>query len=654
MPLNCQRECRRCGDAESLDQAVGRIRLDDQPLAEPIDPLPVQGIDARARPPGERAQQPTGFKRDLMSRPVLHVQGLSLIVTMIKIALHLVHALVERAAEGDVDLLATAADSKHRHAALDCPADQRQRGRIAGRVVQRTRGTGWTVVLVRLDIRRAAGQEQPVEPLKERIEAQFLRQRGHDERQRIGCLQQRSRVLLPGHMKRMRTDHAVVRGKTNEGARRCHGNGGYYKRKIMLIAQTRSYYAASVDSAAPRPPLAGTVQAEVCVIGGGIAGCSAALHLAERGYRPVLLEQHQFGWGASGRSGGEVIHGLACGQGKLERLIGRADARAVWQIAAEALTLTRALIERHRISCDWVDGYMLTALKPRHDRELREEIEQLRTRYDYPSVRYMPREEIRATLASERYVSAMFDANGGHLHPLAYTLGLAAAAERAGARLFEGSRALAVTPGRVRTDHGEVRARRIVLCGNAYLGSTAPGLSEWIMPVATHLIATEPLGEARARMLIGNNAAVSDMNWALDYFRRTADHRLLFGGAINYAGHGASDAREANRARMLRVFPQLADTRIEYAWGGLLDLTANRAPHFGRLAPDLYFLQGFSGHGIALASMAGRLVAEAIAGQAERFDVFARIPHRRFPGGALARRPLLALAMLYYRLRDLL
>ena len=421
----------------------------------------------------------------------------------------------------------------------------------------------------------------------------------------------------------------------------------------MSAAEADSYYAASVTARPPRPPLEGVLSADVCVVGGGIAGCSAALHLAERGYATVLLEQEHIGWGASGRSGGQVIHGLACGQEPLEHLLGDQGARAVWDVATEALQLTRALIERHRIACDWVEGYLLTALKPRHDRELRAQIEALHTRFDYPSVRYLPREEVQHTLATSRYVSAMFDANGGHLHPLAYTRGLAAAAERAGALLFEQTRATAITPGRVSTPRGAIRAPRIVLCGNAYLGALAPQIAPAILPVATHLLATEPLGEARARALIANGAAVSDMNWALDYFRCTADHRLLFGGAISYSGRGQFAARAANRARMLRVFPQLAAARIDYAWGGLLDLTVNRAPHFGRLAPQTYFLQGFSGHGIALAGIAGKLIAEAIAGEAERFDVFARIAHRAFPGGALARRPLLALGMLYYRLRDL-
>src|SRR6202040_3013919 len=207
---------------------------------------------------------------------------------------------------------------------------------------------------------------------------------------------------------------------------------------------------------------------------------------------------------------------------------------------------------------------------------------------------------------------------------------------------------------RIQTPTGEVRARYLALCGNVYLGATAPQLASRIMAVATYIVATEPLGADRARELIRNNAAVSDMNWVLDYFRLSADHRLLFGGRVNYSGLSSFDAPSATRARMLRVFPQLSDVGIEFAWGGDVDITLNRAPHFRRLAPNVYFLQGFSGHGIALTGIAGKLVADAVSGTAERFDVFARIPHANFPGGAALRRPALALAMLYYRLKDLL
>jgi gamma-glutamylputrescine oxidase len=420
-----------------------------------------------------------------------------------------------------------------------------------------------------------------------------------------------------------------------------------------------SYYAASAPPAPERAVLQGTVTADVCVVGGGIAGCSTALHLAERGLTVVLLEDNRVGWGASGRSGAQAIHGVACGQAKLARLIGADGARAVWDVSVEALALMRELISRHSIECDWADGYMLAAIKERHERELRAEFDELRDDYGYTALRYLPREELRQVLASDRYRGALYDRNSGHLHPLNYTLGLAAAAESLGVQIFEGTRALSFGDAgggkvRITTAQGEVRARQLVLCGNVYLGETAPMLAAKIMAVATYIVATEPLGAERAAALIANNAAVSDMNWVLDYYRRSADHRLLFGGRVNYSGFKSFDAPRATRTRMLNVFPQLSEVRIEYAWGGEVDITLNRAPHFGRLSPNVYFLQGFSGHGIALTGIAGKLVAEAIAGTAARFDVFARIPHANFPGGMALRRPALVLAMLYYRIKDML
>ncbi len=306
-----------------------------------------------------------------------------------------------------------------------------------------------------------------------------------------------------------------------------------------------------------------------------------------------------------------------------------------------------------------MDGHLSAAVKPRHERDLQAEVAELHDVYGYPSVRYVPRDELRTMLASERYLGALYDTNSGHLHPLNYTLGLARAAGSLGVQIYGGSRALSFSQSgnsqvRIATANGEVRARYLVLCGNVFLGPTAPTLAAKIMAVATYIVATEPLGAARARALITNNAAVSDMNWVLDYYRRSADHRLLFGGRVNYSGLKSFDAPSATRARMLGVYPQLKDVRIEYAWGGDVDITMNRAPHFGRLAPNVFFLQGFSGHGIALTGIAGKLVAEAIGGTAERFDVFARIPHADFPGGAALRRPALVLAMLYYRIKDLL
>jgi gamma-glutamylputrescine oxidase len=417
-----------------------------------------------------------------------------------------------------------------------------------------------------------------------------------------------------------------------------------------------TYYAACGTPAPTRPTLAGSERCDVCVVGGGIAGASTALHLAERGFEVILLEGQQIGWGASGRSGAQVLPGVAASQERLERLIGAADARKVWDVCAEGVRLVRELIARHGIDAQFVAGHMLTAVKPRHDAELRAYGEELQQRYGYQGVRYLPPDEVRSIIASERYLGALYDPNAGHIQPLNYTLGLAAAAERCGARIFEGTRALDFSgrgPVRVRTGGGEVLCRQLVLCGNVYLGATAPQLRSRIMAVGTCMVASEPLGAARAQSLITNNAAVADMNWVLDYFRRTQDHRLLFGGRVTYAGFDPDRIAAATRARMTGVFPQLRDVKVEFAWGGHVDITRNRAPDFGRLNPDVYYLQGFSGHGIALAGMAGKLISEAIAGEAGRFDVFARIPHGGFPGGRWLRRPALVLAMLYYRLRDL-
>jgi gamma-glutamylputrescine oxidase len=270
----------------------------------------------------------------------------------------------------------------------------------------------------------------------------------------------------------------------------------------------------------------------------------------------------------------------------------------------------------------------------------------------------LDRAELRAQVDSPRYCSGMLDTNAAHLQPLQYLRGLADAAQRAGAVIHEHTHVTGYSrrDGRLllHTERGNLACRQLLFAGNAWLGRTVPALARRIMPVGTYIIATEPLGEALATALLPHNAAITDINWVLDYFRRSSDHRLLFGGRVSYSGLDPQGNAHAMRQRMTRVFPQLAHARVTHAWGGYVDITMNRAPDFGRLAPDVYYLQGFSGHGIALTGIAGQLVAEAIAGSSERFDVFARIPHRDFPGGPLLRRPALVLAMLYYRLRDLL
>jgi gamma-glutamylputrescine oxidase len=425
-----------------------------------------------------------------------------------------------------------------------------------------------------------------------------------------------------------------------------------------MNAAAPSWYWASLAEVPVRPALQGVQRYDVGIVGGGIAGLSAALHLTERGYRVAVLEAERIGWGASGRSGAQAIFGIAAGQDKLTAMLGATNARRIWDLSIEALTLLRELIRKHAIDCDYTDGQMHVAIKTRQAAELATWHRDLVEQYNYNSVQLLDKGQTRDLVASDRYVAGLLDSNSGHLHPLKYVRGLAAAAERAGTIIYEGSRALAYQRSgeslQLQTASGRLLCKQIVFAGNAWLGNTVPALARRIMPVGTYIVATEPLGESLARSLLPQNTAVTDINWVLDYFRRSVDHRLLFGGRVSYSGLDPFNTGEVTRRRMLQVFPQLRSARIEYAWGGYVDITLNRAPDFGRLEPDVYYLQGFSGHGIALTGLAGQLVAEAIAGTAERFDVFARIPHRNFPGGTLLRRPALVLAMLYYRLQDLL
>lgn len=416
-----------------------------------------------------------------------------------------------------------------------------------------------------------------------------------------------------------------------------------------------SYYAASANPSPTYPALAGDIDADVCVVGGGIAGCSAALHLAERGYRVALLEANRIGWGASGRSGGQAITGFASGQHKLVQQVGLQNARRMWDISIEGLQLIRDRVAQHDIDCDLHWGQMHVAIKQRQREALLHEMHEAQDLYAYGELKFLERDQIEALLATERYRAGVYDRGSGHLHPLNYTLGLAAAARAAGVHIYESSRVTKLTTGEpalVGTAGGRVKARFVVLCCNAYDDTLVPKLRARIMPVGTYIVATESLGEARMKQLMRENIAVTDTNFVLDYFRRSADHRLLFGGRVSYSGLDAFNTERATRKRMLNVFPQLEDVRIDYAWGGYVDITMNRAPDFNRLAPNVYYLQGFSGHGIALTGIAGKLVAEAISGHAERFDLFAKLRHRNFPGGRAFRTPALMLAMLWYRMRD--
>ncbi len=424
----------------------------------------------------------------------------------------------------------------------------------------------------------------------------------------------------------------------------------------------RTYYADTAEPAEPQAPLQGTQQADVAVVGGGLAGLSAAIELAQLGFQVSVLEARQVGWGPSGRNGGQVIAGLACDMATIEHQLGAAPARAVWDSTLEAIDLIHQRCERFGIDAQWQPGFISVAVGARKGRALQHSVDHMAQRYGHVQ-RWIAPEHIRQWVDSPAYHSGAHDPRSGHLHPLRYTLGLARAARSLGVRLHEQSPVRALERGgvnRLRTDQGELRARQVVLAGNVYLQDLAPVLARRILPVASNILCTAPMDPQRLQALIPSRSAVCDTNHVLDYFRPTADHRLLFGARVRHRPQQPGHLAQQLRARLLSRFPTLADVPTSHVWGGFVDATMNRAPDFGRLPgrmgepENVYHLQGFSGHGVALSGLAGRLVAQAVAGDAARFDVFARLRHRPFPGGVRLRAPTLALGMAWYRLRDAL
>jgi len=428
---------------------------------------------------------------------------------------------------------------------------------------------------------------------------------------------------------------------------------------ITSARHTDSYYAASSLPQPDHPALTGEVTADVCVVGGGFSGLNTALELAERGFSVVLLEARRIAWGASGRNGGQLIRGVGHGLDQFASIIGTDGVRQMKLMGLEAVEIVRERVERFQIACDLTWGYCDLANKPRDLQGLAEDAEELRSLGYRHEVRLLQANEIDSVIGSGRYVGGMIDMGSGHLHPLNLAIGEAAAAAQQGVKLFEQSPVTRIDYGpevQVHTAQGTVRANTLVLACNAYLNGLNPHLSGKVLPAGSYIIATEPLSQAQATQLLPRNMAVCDQRVTVDYFRLSADRRLLFGGACHYSGRDPKDIGAYMRPKMLQVFPQLADVKIDYQWGGMIGIGANRLPQIGRLSdqPNVYYAQAYAGHGLNATHLAGKLLAEAISGQQHgRFDLFAQVPHMTFPGGKHLRSPLLALGMLWHRLKEL-
>lgn len=420
-------------------------------------------------------------------------------------------------------------------------------------------------------------------------------------------------------------------------------------------SHTGSYYAASANPAPLRPELQGLHETEICVLGAGYSGLSTALHLAEKGHQVTVIEGARIGWGASGRNGGQIVNGLNASLQTIRKRYGQDTARFVAGLVMEGGDIIRERVATYGIQCDLKQGNVFAALTPAHLREL-EERWLLWRGYGIDSQEMLDADQMRAHVASDRYVGGMIDHKGGHMHPLNLALGEAAAIESLGGTIFEQSPVISVDheapQPSLRTAKGEIRCKVLVLCGNAYLGHVVPALENRVMPVSTQIMATAPLGTDMARALMPSDACIEDVRYILDYYRISADNRLLFGGGTVYGGADPKDIKAKLWRNMTKVFPQLAGTRIDYAWSGNFALSFSRVPQMGRMGANTYFAHGYSGHGVTGSHTFGRILAEAIHGDSARFDTFAKVPWIPFPGGRTFRVPYSVIGSWWYGLRD--
>ena len=410
------------------------------------------------------------------------------------------------------------------------------------------------------------------------------------------------------------------------------------------------WYRATASELPPFPPLRGETRADVCIVGGGYTGLSAALTLRAQGRDVVLLDAQRVGFGASGRNGGQVGSGQRLDQGTLEKIAGRDAALRLWQIAEDAKAEVARLIRDHGIDAHWRPGIAHASYRAGDLAHEVAETERLRRDYGYDRIEVLDRAGIARLTGSAAFSGGTLDHGAGHIHPLRLAVGLAWAADRFGVRIHEGSRSTALSPGWVTTPSGRVRAETTLLATNGYLGTLEPRIAARVMPLNNFIVATQPLD--RHPEILPTDAAVADSRFVVNYWRRGADNRLLFGGGESYGYRFPADIAAKVRPPLLSIYPQLKGVRIDHAWGGTLAITMRRMPLFARPRPDLWSAGGYSGHGVAMAVMAGRILAEAICGQTGRYDTMAALPAPAFPGGAALRSPLLALAMTWYGLRD--
>jgi len=414
-----------------------------------------------------------------------------------------------------------------------------------------------------------------------------------------------------------------------------------------------SYYAASANPSPLRPPLNGSVNADVCVIGAGYTGLSAALHLAEAGFKVVVLEANQVGWGASGRNGGQIVHSFSRDVDVIGAKYGLDTAKALGSMIFEGADILRQRVKQYGIGCDLKDGGVYAAIGAKKAEQLHHH-KTLWQRWGHPGLDYVDGAAAKAIVNSDRYSAVLVDPTGGHFHPLNLALGEAAAVESHGGVIYEGAQVIRIDRSAspvVHTAQGSVNAKFVIVAGNAYLGNLVPELAAKSMPCGTQVIATEPLGTL-ADDLIPSDYCVEDTNFLLDYYRLSADKRLIYGGGVIYGARDPAHVERIIRPKLTKTFPQLANVKIDYGWTGNFLLTLSRLPQFGRLNDNIYYAQGCSGHGITMTHLAGRLLSEAIRGQAGRFDAFAKLPHFPFPGGRLFRVPATALGAWYYQMRD--